>query len=258
MKKNNKRKRPPSQRCAASVMEEGEAMVGRCTDWPRREVRVAVLQGLLNALANFRRKTGFGIPPTASIFLPGQVVPELLHVPSDLEGGDLVYFLGRQTEEHSGSWSHYSYVTEKEQIATVAVFPTGFWAILGDMKDGKYQRLKMEYSGDGDERRRVMDEAWIEWERVIRYAVHLAEKDGTSLEGRIMAVKLAEKEEDSELMALTWDQCREVGGVPEQFEKMVAERPNAIQAVLIKNFGNTQKWFYGLVDRDGPMLQDGP
>jgi hypothetical protein len=145
-----KRKKLPSVRRAIAFANHYRASI-EALDWPSDEVRISVLNGVVNAAVNNKPDVGLVIPPIAEIRHKGKDSPsELCHVPSDLQGMELIDHLGELGREHDADWVSFSYIggetadDPRDIIVTFALHPGVLWKVLGLLEGAEYTRLSIE------------------------------------------------------------------------------------------------------------------
>jgi hypothetical protein len=146
----SKGKKPPSVRRAIAFANQYRASI-EALDWPSAEVRISVLNGVVNAAANNKPDVGLVIAPIAAIWHQGKDSPsEVCHVPSDLQAMNLIDHLGDLGREHGADWVSFSYIggsaadDPRDIIVTFVIYPGVLWKVLGILEGAEYTRLSIE------------------------------------------------------------------------------------------------------------------
>jgi hypothetical protein len=145
-----KRQKPPSVRRSIAIANQYKASI-EAMEWPSDEVCYAVFNGVLNAAWNKGPDRGLVIPPIAVVWHKGKDSPyELCHVPSNLQGMDLIHHLGELGREHNANRVSFSYIggetadDPRDIVVTFVVYPDVLWKVQGLLEGTGYTRLSME------------------------------------------------------------------------------------------------------------------
>ena len=143
----SKKNPTPSKRRVRALIKHYKASIDSL-DWASEPVQSSVLAGVTNALLNARPGVGLVIPPVAEVWHNGeQWASELCHVPSALQGKDLVDYLGDLGSEHQADWVSFNYVSgdgARDLIVTFVLFPALLWKVTSFLDGATYVRVDVE------------------------------------------------------------------------------------------------------------------
>lgn len=114
-------------------------------EWPADAsmLQAACRDAVINALCNEDRD-GFGIPPVASVYVKDQQQPVLCRVPEDVQGKDVLAFLGELGAAHQAARVAFAFVDDGEQINVFVMKPSGYlYHIQGRIEGTTFIRTRL-------------------------------------------------------------------------------------------------------------------